>query len=291
MNEPLVTVNILSFNRKDELRNTLQKVFEQDYKNIEVIVVDNASSDGSPEMVKTVFPQVILIELEKNIGIAGWNKGFEVAQGEYVLVLDDDAYPDKYSLSLAVEKLVGNKKAACISFNVKDIKSDFRSDWLPDENINESKIPVFIGCAAIFDKSKCKNKPMPENYFIYQHELPVSAEIYIRDYEIFYYKEIIAFHNFKYSQKYNLIADKFYLKNNMKFIAKYLPLPLAILYHSQIILFYLTLSIKKRWFKEYLKIVFLEKKYILRKKISLKYFFELRKLHLFNFSLIGKVLK
>ena len=49
---PLVTVNILSYNRKDELRNTLTKVFEQDYKNIEVIVVDNASTDGSGEMVK-----------------------------------------------------------------------------------------------------------------------------------------------------------------------------------------------------------------------------------------------
>ena len=48
----LVTVNILSFNRKDELRNTLTKVYEQDYKNIEVIVVDNASSDGSSAMVK-----------------------------------------------------------------------------------------------------------------------------------------------------------------------------------------------------------------------------------------------
>ena len=89
MNEqPLVTVNILSFNRKDELRNTLTKVYEQDYKNIEVIVVDNASSDGSPEMVKNEFPKVQLIQLEKNIGIAGWNEGFEIAKGEYVLVLD-----------------------------------------------------------------------------------------------------------------------------------------------------------------------------------------------------------
>ena len=55
MNNPLVTVNILSFNRKDELRITLTKVFEQDYKNIEVIVVDNASTEVSPEMVEKEF--------------------------------------------------------------------------------------------------------------------------------------------------------------------------------------------------------------------------------------------
>ncbi|HSL90776.1 MAG TPA: glycosyltransferase [Ignavibacteriaceae bacterium] len=71
MNEnPLVSVNILSYNRKDELRNTLQKVFEQDYKNIEVIVVDNASNDGSDDMVKQEYPDAQLIQLKKNIGIA-----------------------------------------------------------------------------------------------------------------------------------------------------------------------------------------------------------------------------
>ena len=90
---PLVTINILSYNRKDELRITLQKVFEQDYKNIEVVVVDNASTDGAPEMVEQDFPQVKLIRLKKNIGIAGWNEGFKAAKGEYVLVLDDDSYP------------------------------------------------------------------------------------------------------------------------------------------------------------------------------------------------------
>ena len=79
--QPLVTVNILSYNRKDELRNTLQKVYEQDYENIEVIVVDNASSDGSPEMVDKEFPGAKLIKLEKNIGIAGWNEGFVGARG------------------------------------------------------------------------------------------------------------------------------------------------------------------------------------------------------------------
>ena len=93
--QPLVTVNILSFNRIDELRNTLTKVYEQDYKNIEVIVVDNASSDGSSEMVNNEFPSVQLIQMEKNIGIAGWNEGFKVAKGGDVFVLGDDAFSDK----------------------------------------------------------------------------------------------------------------------------------------------------------------------------------------------------
>ena len=109
MNEPLVTVNILSFNRKDDLRLTLQKVFEQDYQNIEVVVVDNASTDGTLEMVKNEFSSIQLIQLQKNIGIAGWNEGFKIARGEFILVLDDDSYPDKNSIKELVQTAQSDK--------------------------------------------------------------------------------------------------------------------------------------------------------------------------------------
>ena len=117
-----VTVNILSHNRKNELRHTLTKIYEQDYKNIEIIVVDNASSDGTPIMVETEFPEVKLIKLYKNIGIAGWNKGFEVASGEYILVLDDDSYPGSDTI---------NKALNCIRSEERRVGKECRSRWSP----------------------------------------------------------------------------------------------------------------------------------------------------------------
>ena len=144
--QPLVTVNILSFNRIDELRNTLTKVYEQDYKNIEVIVVDNASSDGSSEMVNNEFPSVQLIQMEKNIGIAGWNEGFKVAKGGYVLVLDDDAYPDKNSIILSLQEFQNDIEINFIKFYFINIKSGdfFFKKLLTLEKNKKKKLPDFF---------------------------------------------------------------------------------------------------------------------------------------------------
>lgn len=191
MNEnPLVTVNILSFNRKDELRNTLTKVFEQDYKNIEVIVVDNASSDGSSEMVKNEFPAVQLIKIQKNIGIAGWNEGFKVAKGEYVLVLDDDSYPEKIALVKVVNILSENIKVGIVALNIFD----------KSRNIYETKdfIPPFkdfIGCGALI-RGECVDKigGFDSRFFIYAHETDFSIRVLNAGYLIDYCKDAMVFH-------------------------------------------------------------------------------------------------
>ena len=293
---PLVTVNILSYNRKEELRVTIQKVYEQDYKNIEVIVVDNTSTDGTPEMVEKEFPQVELIKLKKNIGIAGWNEGFKIAKGEYVLVLDDDAYPANNSIRKAVSELKSNNQVACITFNIYDVESSkqHKTNWQPDEEIfNKTFWPVFIGCAAMFSKNKLKEvMVMPEEYFLNLHELPISADIHSYGYKILFNKEIIAFHNFNKSSKYNEISDQIVFKNCLLFINEYLPLHFALLYNCQSMLYYLSRSLRRKWFKEYCGIIkrnnYFKKK---NRNISIKYLRELRKLHLFNLSLISKIYK
>src|SRR4051794_16334601 len=93
---PLVTVAILAYNRRDALAVTLDKVLgELDHPadRLEVIVVDNASDDGTAEMVRERFPSVTVIRNEENVGIGGWNRAFEAGRGDWFLVLDDDCYP------------------------------------------------------------------------------------------------------------------------------------------------------------------------------------------------------
>lgn len=188
---PLVTVNILSFNRKDELRNTLTKVFEQDYKNIEVIVVDNASGDGSSEMVKKEFPEVQLIQLEKNIGIAGWNEGFKVAKGEYVLVLDDDSYPLQETIRAGVNLIEQEENTGIITYK---IFNTFLQRL--EENFNIEKPYSFIGCGAIIKKSLIdKVGGYNNSYFLYHNELDFAACSLNLGYEIKLSDEIII-HNF-----------------------------------------------------------------------------------------------
>lgn len=87
-----VSVVIVNWNTRDILRDCLWSVYEQTQDiSFEVIVVDNASSDGSAAMVKKEFPQVILIENFKNRGFAAANnQGITIAKGQYVLLLNSD---------------------------------------------------------------------------------------------------------------------------------------------------------------------------------------------------------
>lgn len=197
-NSPLVTVNILSFNRKDELRNTLIKVFEQDYKNIEVIVVDNASSDGTPEMVANEFPSVILIRMKKNIGIAGWNEGFKIAQGEYVLVLDDDSYPEKDTISSGVKIMREKAHIAVVGFQIYNHALDLIENDEEKYKISlVSKSKGFIGCGALLNSKVTKELGGFNNLiFLYHHEYEFSARVYNIGYEVVYTSKKRVIHGY-----------------------------------------------------------------------------------------------
>lgn len=262
MNEnPLVSVNILSFNRKDELRNTLQKVYEQDYKNIEVIVVDNASNDGSADMIKLEFPDVQLIQLEKNIGIAGWNEGFKVAKGEYVLVLDDDAYPDKSALGISVELLKSNSSFGAIAFNIYNVDKlrkksiRFGEGWLPKENIDQ-EWPLIVGCTFLMRRKLFIQDMFSKEYFICFHELPIINIIMNNGYTIFYSQSSKSTHNFKIQKDYNAIRDFYHFRNMVNFIYWQFPKYFNIRITLKVILFYFTRSLKYKWFINYLKAIY-----------------------------------
>lgn len=187
----LVTVNILSFNRKDELRNTLNKVYEQDYKNIEVIVVDNASSDGSQEMVEREFSSVHLIKLKKNIGIAGWNEGFKIANGEYVLVLDDDSYPEEYAIEIAVNEISSNQLYGIIAFSVFNLE---RKEY-ETQNFIEGEVKAFIGCGALIRKTLFSIVGFySELFFIYLHEEDFCIRVIDKGYRILFFPKSKVIH-------------------------------------------------------------------------------------------------
>jgi GT2 family glycosyltransferase len=88
-----LSVVILNYNTVDLTRICLQTVLASKLGKyaMEVIVCDNASSDGSMDMVRREFPEVILIDNKKNIGFAaGNNPGIKRAKGRYILLLNSD---------------------------------------------------------------------------------------------------------------------------------------------------------------------------------------------------------
>ena len=109
---PLVSVVMLCWNRIDDVRESLSRLRLQTYSPIEVIVVDNASTDGTPEMVEQDFAEVRLIRMEENSGVAAYNVGFEEAEGEFIVILDDDSFPAEEAVARMVGKFQANPKLA-----------------------------------------------------------------------------------------------------------------------------------------------------------------------------------
>ena len=87
-----VSIVIVNWNTKELLRDCLKSVFEQAGDvDCEIIVIDNASADGSVEMLKNDFPNVVLIENAENHGFAAANnQAMAIAKGRYVLLLNSD---------------------------------------------------------------------------------------------------------------------------------------------------------------------------------------------------------
>lgn len=98
------------------LRECLEAIFEHTTGlAFEVVVVDNASSDGSAEFVRTVFPQVRLVALDKNLGFGlGNNAGVDVALGRYLFLLNSDAILMENSALSLVQYLDNNPDIACV---------------------------------------------------------------------------------------------------------------------------------------------------------------------------------
>jgi GT2 family glycosyltransferase len=86
-----ISVVILSWNDKEHLIGLLESLQGASRRTMEVIVVDNASTDGSPELVESRFPEVKVIRNKENVGFPrGNNMGVRASSGKYVFVLNSD---------------------------------------------------------------------------------------------------------------------------------------------------------------------------------------------------------
>ena len=92
---PRISVIVLTFNNLDLTRSCVESVFKRtDYPNLEVILVDNCSTDGTPSYLRELqveHPEIKVILNERNLGFAaGNNKGLAEATGEYLVLLNND---------------------------------------------------------------------------------------------------------------------------------------------------------------------------------------------------------
>jgi GT2 family glycosyltransferase len=99
-NNPLISIVILNYNAGNLLIDCVDSIQKSNYKNYEIIVVDNISKDNSQKKCKEKFPNIKLIENSENLGYCeGNNVGLRVANGEFVVILNPDTIVDPFWLS------------------------------------------------------------------------------------------------------------------------------------------------------------------------------------------------
>ncbi|MDH4184623.1 MAG: glycosyltransferase, partial [Nitrospinota bacterium] len=104
---PPITIGIINFNGQEVIANTISSALRSGYGGgMEIIVVDDRSTDSSPEMVRRDFPQARLFIQEKNMGPnAARNRALAEAANEIVFITDNDIELAPDCLALLVERL------------------------------------------------------------------------------------------------------------------------------------------------------------------------------------------
>lgn len=120
-NGALVSVLIVTWNRKDDVLKALQSVYEQDYQAFEIIVVDNGSCDGTEEAIAKAHPEVKIIRLDRNRGVSvARNVGIASTNGEIVFCLDSDAQLGSNTLGAVVRRFETQSQVGIINSRILD---------------------------------------------------------------------------------------------------------------------------------------------------------------------------
>jgi GT2 family glycosyltransferase len=141
-----VSIAVLNYERRDALRLALEAARTQRHP-VEILAVDNASTDGSAEMVRDEFPDVRLVRLPANVAAAARNVGVAAAKGDIVVTLDNDVLfgsPDDVATTLGIFER--HPRAAVVNFMIVGPDGRLsRRDWCHPRDADawgESEFPT-----------------------------------------------------------------------------------------------------------------------------------------------------
>ena len=118
--QPLVSIITINYNESGVTLEMLQSLKELTYQNFEVIVVDNASPNDNPDIIKETYPEVHLIKSKENLGFAGGNNlGVEAAKGAYLLFINNDTIVPPNFIEPLVATLENDTTIGMVSPKIK----------------------------------------------------------------------------------------------------------------------------------------------------------------------------
>lgn len=245
-----LSIVIVNYNVKDYLHLCLDSVTAS-IQNLdaEIIVVDNASIDGSAAMVKELFPQVILIANKDNVGFSkANNQGVAVAQGEYVCILNPDTvvgentFNDVYAFAKAQQKLgiIGvqlvdgtgeflpesKRNVPTLKVSLNKMIGDARHYYASHlKNDQTGKVAVLVGAFMFMPRAVYTEVGgFDERYFMYGEDIDLSYTVlqagyvnyYVGDTAIIHFKGESTVKDKRYRKRFYGAMQLFYDKHLYK---------------------------------------------------------------------------
>lgn len=195
---PKVTFMIATHNRVDELMKTLASCEEQNWRNKEIMVVDDASSDGTYDLVRANFPNVNVVRFEHNRGsIAARNDILKRASGDYIVALDDDSrLIDAESCRRIVERMESEPDLGVIALQIIGPEYPERLSELGRLR-GEWHCNSFAACAAVIRRSLTDKIGLFPEFFFHAYEEPdFCLRAWNAGYRVLQWNEVTVYHEF-----------------------------------------------------------------------------------------------
>jgi GT2 family glycosyltransferase len=209
-----VTVVVLNYNGKHFLKDCLASLLKQTYAPYEVVLVDNASADGSVDFVRREFPEVRVVESGANLGYCGGNNlGMRSAHTGLVALLNNDTIVAPDWLSRLVAGLASRPDARLASGKVLLHDDPGRVHYAgstahflgqisntyylqPDTGGTEpEEVGVYVGSNVLIDVERLgETAYLDDDFFIYMDELDLSLRVRAQGYSVVYVPTAVVYH-------------------------------------------------------------------------------------------------
>jgi GT2 family glycosyltransferase len=250
-----LSIIIVNYNVKEFLQNLLYSI-QKAAKNIshEIIIVDNASDDGSNEMIKEKFPRAILIENKDNLGFGKANNiGMKIARGQFFLLINPDTIVSEDTFSKMLEFFQKTPDAALVGCKILNpngslqlaCRRSFPGPWTSfckvsglstlfpksslfarynltykDENQTYEVDAVSGSFMMIKKEIYEKTAGFDEDYFMYGEDLDICYRIQKLGYKVYYFHETQIIHYKGESTKRSSVDETKYFYNAMHLFVK-----------------------------------------------------------------------
>ncbi|MEO2095007.1 MAG: PIG-L family deacetylase [bacterium] len=223
---PRTTAVLTSFNKCDDLRENLAAIFRQSLPFAAVVVVDNASKDGSQAMIEEEFPGVDLIVMPSpEYGACEtFNLGFASARTPLIAILDDDIVMPEDWLEKATRRLVQEPDSTAI-VSTKVVEPGMPESYKQSPAVNSERyMSTFRGCASLARAGALREAGFYDaRLFIYGNERDLTCRLLNLGFRVLQFPGAEVFHKTPFGIKPGPRSLYFHARNAWLTMFKYAP--------------------------------------------------------------------